>query len=401
MGMATGRRLTLVANPGSASRKYALYDREELAVTLHFEFVDGTIVGHRSDEHGTIDFDVPHTTMAEVTKHLSELFSEEGVFSDDTEIVGIGLRIVAPSSYFLEDRLIDAECESWLRNLEPRAPLHISATLHEFDVLKAAFPNIPIVGISDSRFHATKTTEAWNYAIPLEDADRFEIKRFGFHGISVSSVVEKLQKSRKLTPKTIVCHLGSGASVTAIHGGKSFDNSMGYSPLEGLVMATRGGNITPDVFVVLKQVLALDDEGVLGYLNHESGLKGLGGSDDIRELAKREMTGDAKASLALDTYAYRVAQMIGSMAAGMGGADELVFTGTVGERSAIIRERILSRLGFLDFDIDKKVNASCLNPTEDTLISRKVRSKPVFVVPTDEQRDIALRTQALLARQTV
>ena len=172
---------------------------------------------------------------------------------------------------------------------------------------------------------------------------------------------------------------------------------MGYSPLEGLVMATRGGNITPDVFVVLKQVLEAEDDGVLDYLNHESGLKGLGGSDDIRELAKREQMGDAKAGLALDTYAYHVAQMIGAMSAGMGGIDELVFTGTVGERSAIIRERILSRLGFLDLDIAKRANASCMQPEDITLISRKARSKPVFVVPTDEQRDIALRTQSLLS----
>jgi acetate kinase len=321
------------------------------------------------------------------------LLRERHILSKTEHPNRIGLRVVAPTGFFLSDHLFNDRVVMHLRALHERVPLHIDAVLHEQEALRAVFGDTPIVGVSDSSFHSTKPDFAWNYGLPLADSDRFEIKRFGYHGISAASVVRTLRDHGKLPPKVVICHLGSGASVTAVWHGKSRDTTMGYSPLEGLVMATRSGSIDPAAVSVLKCALHFDDAQMEAYLNEQSGLLGLSGaSDDIRELLKREAEGDHFAHLALETYLFSVQKAIGQMTATLGGIDLLVFTGTVGERSASIRARILSPFHYIDLALDHHNNAECTAPAELTCISRLAHSRPVFVVPADEAAEIARRT---------
>jgi acetate kinase len=238
----------------------------------------------------------------------------------------------------------------------------------------------------------TKPDFAWNYGIRLEDADKHDIKRFGYHGLSLASVIHTLRAYEKLPPRVVVCHLGSGASVTAVYHGKSFDTTMGYSPLEGLVMATRSGSIDPTAVRVLQAELGLSSDAMEEYLNKQSGLLGLSGvSSDIRELVEYESNGHHHASLALQTYVHNVQKAVGQMVAAMGGVDVLVFTGTVGERSFVMRERIVQKLHYLDFLLDGHTNRACEGPSELAVISRLAHSRPIFVVPASEEAEMVRR----------
>jgi acetate kinase len=396
MGMASS--LILVANPGSASRKYALYEGERERAGLHFEWEHGKVVCtlHQGGEQHVLHTDI--ADIVEAANYVVAILRDNDVLQAGEQIEKIGLRVVAPSSYFLEDHVVDDDFVSRLEDIKPRAPIHITATLEELHRLRSQFANAAIAAISDSAFHATKPDYAWNYGISLEDADRFEIKRFGYHGLSAASVVRQLDAAGKLPPKLIVCHLGSGASVTAILHGKSFDNTIGYSPLEGVVMSTRSGNIDATAVRALRDACHFDDDEVEDYLNNHSGLLGLGGSSDTRELLRRENDGDNRSRLALATYVYSVQKAIGQMAAALGGADALIFTGTVGERSALTRERIAQRLHYLDLTLDKHVNTGCEGTKDIAIISRLAHSKPIMVVPAQEAAEIVRHTLALHPR---
>ncbi len=388
--------LILVANPGSASRKYALYAGEKERAALHFEYESGHVICSVEADGEVHRADIALASVTEAAGEAERLLREQGWLATDEQIERIGLRVVAPSGFFLYDHVMNEDVVMRLKALRPRAPLHIDATLHEYKKLRKYFPAVPVVGISDSAFHITKPDYAWNYGLPLVDSDRLELKRFGYHGLSAASVVRTLHVHGKLPPKMIVCHLGSGASVTAVWHGKSRDTTMGYSPLEGLIMATRAGSIDASLVPVLKAELALNDAQLDSYLNEQSGLLGLSGSSsDIRELLDREANGDHYAHLALETYVYNIQKAIGQMTAALGGADVLLFTGTVGERSAAIRERVMQPFHYLDFILDHLANGQCVAPSVPTGISRLAHSRPVFVVPANEAAEIARRTKQL------
>ena len=390
MGVAT---LVLVVNPGSASRKYALYAGTRLRAQLHFEHVHNSVVCTITAKKKQTEIPVELSDVSGAAEHVLPLLNEYGVLGPKERISRIGVRIVTPGMFFLEDRLVTDEVIDKLEFALRRAPLHISATLHELTMLRSHFADTPIIGISDSAYHSTKPDAAWNYGIKLEDADNFDIKRFGYHGISVSAAVRKLKELNHLHIKCIVCHVGSGVSVTAIHNGKSLDNSMGFSPLEGVVMGTRSGNIDASALFVLKEELSLDDRALETYLNSSGGLLGLSGiSSDVRDLLAAESEGDHAAQLALETYVYNIQKAIGQMSAVLNGTNMLVFTGTVGERSAIIRKRIIERLMYLGFMVDDHVNDQCTNPSSVISIGHETKSKPIFVVPTDEAAAIAHHT---------
>lgn len=388
--------LTLVSNPGSASRKYALYAGKHVRASLHFEYMDGKVICTfvHGENRATEQTDLQQVEQA--AQKVLGMLTGAGVLKREEVISCIGLRIVAPGSYFLEHRIIDDVTLGQLRALEPRAPLHIAATLQELNALREHFATTPVVGVSDSAFHITKPDFAWNYGLNLDDADRLDIKRFGYHGLAVMGAVHALKKTDRLPSKLVVCHLGSGASVSAVYNGKSVDTTMGFSPLEGLVMATRVGSIDVTAAHAVKDLLGFDDAKLEEYLNHQGGLLGLSGvSSDVRELLIAEQAGNHRAELALNTYAHSVQKAIGQMVAVLGGIDVLVFTGTVGERSAPMRERIVRPLHFVDLVLDTKVNADCTNPTDIINIARLAHSKPVFVVPTDEAAEIAHIAQSL------
>jgi acetate kinase len=388
--MAT-KQLILVANPGSASRKYALYRGDTVRAQLHFEY-DGKKVVCTVPQNGAQQTSATGLhDVADAVGSVIDILREHDALNDTEQIGSIGLRIVAPSSYFLEDRQLTAAVVAKLEELETRAPLHIAASLQELKGLGKQFPAARIYGISDSAFHGTKPDYAWNYGLPLHDADRLDIKRFGYHGLAAASAVHQLREAGKLTPRLVIAHLGSGASVTAVHNGKSVDNTMGYSPLEGLIMATRSGSLDVTAAHVLRRELGFTERQLDKYLNHSSGLLGLGGSADIRELLRREADGNHQAKLALNTYIYTVQKAIGAMAAALGGIDQLVFTGTVGERSPAIRQHILERLNYHDLALDPAANRQCDYPLQLTLVSRLAHSKPIYVVPIDESAEIVRR----------
>jgi len=383
--------LILAANPGSASRKYALYKKNELLVSLHFEFEGGQIICTVVTKNKVTKLQPEIDRLEDASAQVVPIIEKAGDIQN-VNISGIGLRVVAPTSYFLQDRLLDDEAHDRLKALKAKVPLHIGATLQEAEHLKKYFPDCPVLLISDSAFHITKPDYAWNYGVHLEDSDRLEIKRFGYHGISLASVVRNLAIQDKLPEKLIVCHLGSGSSTTAIQNGQSVDTTMGYSPLEGLMMATRSGPMDIVAALTLKKDLGLNDEAFENYLNTSSGLRGISGaSSDIRELINFEAAGDYRAGLALRMFVYHIQQSIGSLAATMDGVDAIVFTGTVGERSFIIRKRILDKLLFLGFALDEGINAKTIEPRELARISPRTRQKPIYVLATDESKEIAMR----------
>jgi acetate kinase len=393
MGMAP---LVLIANPGSASRKYAVYRGKVCLAQLHFEHMADRVTCTLSQEDEPREVEAGISELDAAAGQLLPILLREGILQPDDEIHKVGLRIVAPHAFFLQDQIVDDGVVAQLEALLPRAPLHIRATLNELRVLREQFPAAEAIGISDSAFHITKPDYAWNYAIPLRDADQFDIKRFGYHGLSAAAAVHSLHSIEKLPPKVIICHLGSGVSVTAVHQGKSLDTTMGYSPLEGPAMATRSGTIDPTAVRALQQVLGLDDEAMQEYLNKHSGLLGLSGrSSDVRDLLQFEAEGDHYAHLALQVFVYNIQKAVGQMATVLGGADILVFTGAMGERSAVIRERILHTLHFLDFMVDSHANNRCIAPQEVTLISKIAHSRPVFVIPTDEAGEMLRRIAKL------
>ena len=390
--------LLLIANPGSASRKYALVDDKLKEVAaLHIEQSGSELIATLRTGGDTRQVPLGFADISQSAAHLYGIFNREHLLESPSDVRAIGLRIVAPSNYFLKDRLVDDDVVQHIRDILPLDPIHVSGTLQELEALRSSLPTISVALISDSAFHARKPSYAWNYGINLQDADRFEIKRFGYHGLSVSSAVNELWNRGKLPPKVVVCHLGSGSSVSAVFHGRSIDNTMGYSALEGVIMATRTGSIDYTAAMALKTKLGLDDDQFEHYLDEKGGLLGLSGTSDIREILDREANGDHIAHLALMTLIHSVHKAIGAMVVAMNGADLLVFTGTVGERSANLRRRIVAHLECLDFILDGNRNKSCLNPTEFTSISQAAVSKPIIVIPTDEGVEIARHTIKLLA----
>lgn len=386
--------IVLIANPGSASRKYALYDGNTLRAELHFEWLNGEIIyGLSPGDNEPVFADI--ASLSEASSKIVTIFSSSGVLQSNEKINHIGLRIAAPGTYFQQHRVVDDEFEENLNRVIGLAPTHVTAALEELENLKKQFKGTKIVGASDSAFHTSRPDFAKYYGIPKKDADSFDVKRFGYHGLSVASVVSKLQAAGKLAPKLAVVHLGGGASVSAVLNGRSIDNTMGYSPIEGLIMSTRSGNIDPTAVFALKQILKLDDSEMHDYLNNQSGLLGIGRSGDIPELIAREKTGDEQSLLALNTYIYNVQKGIAEMVSALGGIDALALTGTVCERSIDIRHHLMDRLQYLDFILDELANEGYIKTPEPQIISKLTRSKPIFIVPTNESSEILKAVQLL------
>jgi acetate kinase len=390
--------LIFVVNPGSASRKYALYTGGLRLANIHFEMVDNKVVGNLEYAGESHIENYDDSNLANAPHRTLPLLRKYGVIGPDETIDAIGIRIVAPSEQFTKDQLITNSVEKALDALSQETPLHIKTALTEIKQLRVRFPRVPIVGISDSAFHTTKPSYAWHYGVDTALVKKMGIERYGYHGISVGSIVNRLKKQGIMMPKVIICHLGSGSSVTAVKDGKSADNTMGYSPLEGLMMSTRSGSIDVSAALVIKRELKLTDNGLEQYLDKQAGLLGVSGSsDDIRQLLVSEAKGDERAKLALDLFVYRIQQAIGQMAASINGVNCLVFTGTVGERSAVIRGRVLKRLSYLGFEIDPAKNRQAFEPTSIADLATD-RSKPVLVISTDEAVEIARRTERFITK---
>lgn len=387
----------LIANPGSASRKYALYNGDEQLVSLHFEIVDDEVVFSYVQDHTTSakqKANVNHLTFA--SSLLLPVLQSLRLIESTDQIKTIALRVVAPASDWQADRLLTESMLKRLRELEVRAPLHIGATLQEAEQLHKYLPSAELVGISDSAFHADLPPVASHYGIAPSIAHKLDIKRYGYHGLSAESVVDSLKAIDALPARLIVCHLGSGVSVTAVRHGKSVDTSMGYSPLEGVMMATRSGNVDIAAALQLKSGLEITQSQLLQLLNHQSGLLGVSGlSSDIRVLLRHEHEGHQEAKLALRLYIYHLAQAVAQMAAALGGVEALVLTGTIGERNPEIRRRLISKLAFLGLFIDPRANHHHVEPAKPEVLSPKSHPAKVLVVPVDENSVILKHLQQL------
>lgn len=385
-----------IINTGSASKKYAFYREGERIFSAHFETEEGKFVATfemsgKSDKRMVSDKEFSGA-LAYVLEELSRV----GLLSNPTDIAGIGFRIVAPGEYFQKHRLIDDEFLKKLKTEREEAPLHITPMLNELAEARRLFPGISIVGVSDSAFHESLPEQAYTYAISKGMTEKFGIRKFGYHGSSFASIVEKIKKMPGGLPsRLIVCHLGSGSSITAILDGKSIDTSMGLTPLEGIPMGTRVGDIDPGAVIHLAEKMKCTPEELERYFYHQCGMFGVSGaSADTRELIALEEKGDARAKLALDIFSYRIQKYIGSYVAVLNGLDMLVFSGTIGERSFITRSRICRNLSALGIVLDEEKNNGL--ESKDIFIQKEGSPVKIAVVTTDEMGEIARRTEKIL-----
>lgn len=390
-------RLILITNPGSSSRKYALYRGSELLCSLHFEFEgQGIVCTVKKSSGEKKKIETNFGGLTDVVENLQGILENEGYLDAETKLDAILARTAAPGEYFSQDHLVDEEALKQLEIGKKTAPLHIPVVAGEIEHFVKCYEGTPIVAISDSSFHNDRPDLARYYAFDIELADQYGIKRWGYHGLSVGSIVNYMKKEEILPEKLIVCHIGSGSSLTAVLNGKSLDTTIGYSPLEGLMMSTRVGNIDVAAAMAIKRNVGLEnDEELEKYLNKKCGLLGVSAaSDDMREVMRLRDQGDTRNAFALDLYMYRIRAGIGQMAAALGGVDAIVFTATIGERSDEMREAVVDKLAYLGFKLDEKKNISEM-PNRATNLAAE-GSKPIYVIRTDEMEEMIRRASLIL-----
>ncbi len=393
----------LVINCGSSSLKYQLIDSETekaLAVGLCERIgIDGRL-NHTpaGGEKVVIEKDMPDHEVS-IRMVLDALTDEKyGVIKDLKEINAVGHRVVHGGEKFTKSVILDEEVIRGVEECSPLAPLHNPANLIGVRACQAIMPSVPNIGVFDTAFHQTMEPVAYMYGIPYEYYEKYKVRRYGFHGTSHSFVSKRAIEMLKLDPdhsKVIVCHLGNGASISAVKNGKTVDTSMGMTPLEGLVMGTRSGDIDPTIVEYLAHCLDKPLEDILNILNKESGVFGLSGgvSSDFRDLDDASKKGNEKAKLAVEVFSYRTAKYIGSYIAAMDGVDAIVFTAGVGENNVIVREQILSHFGYMGVQLDREANQI---RGEEKIISTPDSRVKIAVIPTNEELAIARETVALL-----
>lgn len=328
---------------------------------------------------------------------LSELTLEEyGILKDLNEIKAIGHRIVHGGEKFSGSVVITEEVLKTVEECVELAPLHNPPNILGIKACQKLLPHTPQVGVFDTAFHQTMPKYAYLYGVPYQWYEKYGIRRYGFHGTShkyVSKRAAEILGEPLESLKIITCHLGNGSSVAAVKEGKSIDTSMGFTPLEGLMMGTRSGSIDPAIITFIQEKEGLKASEVNNLLNKKSGVLGISGYSDFRDIEERAMTGDEKAKLALDMFCYQVAKYIGAYAAAMNGVDAIVFTAGVGENSDIVRKGVVQYLGYLGTTLDKEKNKV---RGKEAIISTKDSKVKILVVPTNEELMIARETQALV-----
>lgn len=388
----------LIVNLGSASKKYSLYAGEREIFHAHFEkenndFVVTEIAGSMSSKNK-----ISQDEYDSSGENLLNILRSKNIVANTNEIIALGFRVVSPGEYFSSVKKIDDDYLEKLKEMHEIAPLHVEAVLAGINEFKKLLPDAPMIGVSDSAFHSTIPEVARLYALPIEDSRKYGIYRYGYHGISIASVLDAAgEMLGNLPSRIIVCHLGSGSSITAVKDGKSIDTSMGFTPLEGVVMATRGGDIDPGALIHLGKKLNLSFDELDNYLNHKCGLLGLSGGKEsgVRELIELEKQGDEYAKIALNVWSYRVKKYIGAYIAALGGLDLLIFTATIGERSFIMRERICSDMENLGIILDKKQNNQFDGGKSGFINDEKSIAK-ISVVVTNEMKQIAKEIRGLV-----
>lgn len=392
----------LVINCGSSSLKYQLFDMDDESVLakglVERIGIEGSVIRHTKTGMDAVVKETPIPDHKVGIKLVIEalLDKEHGVLTDLKELAAVGHRVVHGAEEFATSVKIDDKVMDALRRCVPLAPLHNPANIMGIEAVTAALPNVPQVGVFDTAFHQTMPPHAFIYGVPYGYYEKYKVRRYGFHGTSHYFVSRRAAEMlgrpiEKL--KIVTCHLGNGSSITAVDGGKSVDTTMGFTPLAGVLMGTRSGDVDPALlpFIAKTEKLSLDDVDAL--LNKKSGLLGVSGiSSDLRDIESAAEKGDKRAKLAEEVLTYGVKKYIGAYAAAMGGIDALVFTAGVGENSASTRATVCEGLGFLGIEIDPTKNAIRGKEADVSAEGSRVR---VLVIPTNEELMIARDTKRL------
>ncbi|MFF1769949.1 acetate kinase [Streptomyces sp. NPDC058249] len=401
---ATSATRVLVLNSGSSSVKYQLLDMRDssrLAVGLVERIGEETSrLKHTPLTGGPSREQIgPIADHGAALKAVATELAADGLGLDSPELAAIGHRVVHGGKYFTDPTVVDDAVLAEIERLIPVAPLHNPANLTGIRTAMALRPDLPQVAVFDTAFHTTMPESAARYAIDVKTADEHRIRRYGFHGTShayVSRATAQLLGKAPQDVNLIVLHLGNGASATAVRGGRCVDTSMGLTPLEGLVMGTRSGDMDPAVIFHLMRVGGLSTDEIDTLLNKKSGLIGLCGDNDMREIRRRVDEGDEQAQLAFDIYIHRLKKYIGAYYAVLGRVDAIAFTAGVGENAAPVREAAIAGLEELGLAVDGDLNA--VRGDEPRLISPPYARVAVAVVPTDEELEIATQTYALVGK---
>jgi len=397
----------LVINAGSSSIKYELFDMnchtviaQGMAEKIGEE--TGTLTFKRITSRGeTIKNEIKgkindhHQVLTRIVELLVD--PETGVIQDKSQITAVGHRVVHGGESFHSPTVIDTRVMAAIRENIPLAPLHNPPNLEGIEVTRKIFPNSPQVAVFDTAFHQTIPEHAFLYAIPYRLYEKEKVRRYGFHGTSHAYVAEKAAAYLErplIRLNLITIHLGNGASMAAIKNGRSIDTTMGMTPLEGLMMGTRSGDLDPAIPFFLADYLGMSLKEIDTLLNKESGLKGICGINDMREILAKRMADDRQANIAISIYTYRIKKYIGAFYAALGILDGIVFTAGIGENASEIREDACSGLEDLGIEIDLQKNERKERETRD--ISTQGSRVKVLVIPTNEELKIALETQAVI-----
>ncbi len=391
----------LVLNAGSSSIKYELFDMTDRSVlaTGLLERIgerESRLTHHHRGDDGAVtevERKGPVADHREGFAWIGAALNESGAVRESSELYGVGHRVVHGGEAFHEPTLIDESVMETIREQIPLAPLHNPANLVGIEVAVAHFSDVPHVAVFDTAFHHSIPPHAYHYALPHDLYTTHHVRRYGFHGTSHVYVAQQAARhlGRPLESlNLIVLHLGNGASITAIERGKSIDTTMGLTPLEGLIMGTRSGDLDPAIVFFLARATGRSNDALESLLNRESGLKGICGANDMREILRRADEGDERAALAIEMYAYRLKKYIGAYYAALGRVDGIVFTAGIGENAAAIRARACGGLSALGIAVDPRKNETRTDGTRE--IQTDDATVKVLVIPTDEELEIAEET---------
>ena len=394
--MTNNTKVFLVLNSGSSSEKFSLYEGEDEIASLYFEGIEENgqkqFICTLTRADGTEEkIDQTWSTLDVAFKEAKAIFEREGFINEAHPLDGILVRVVAAGEYFSKNHIVDEQTFKELEKVRITNPLHVPGTERGIKNAKETFPEIPVIIMSDSEALTKKSRKDTAYALPTEIVQEFNLGRWGAHGASYGYMMNKIPELGLLKPKMVVCHLGSGCSVTALVNGEPAYTSMGETPLEGLMSSTRTGSIDPTIGALLGEKLGAAK--AIKLMNKESGLLAMAGSNDMREIIAGAEEDNPDAAAAYNLFIDGVVGKIGEFAAKMGGIDALVFTATIGERSIPVRSSIIAKLEFMGFKIKDDValdkSAGYANAADDG-------SKPIYVIPTNEAAYMIKKASELL-----
>ncbi len=396
-----------VINSGSSSIKYEVFDARDFSMVAtglieQIGSVEGRLKQRRLKADGSFDEQIHSSFLAnhrEAFEFIVKVNREDRIITDDAELIGIGHRVVHGGETFRDPVLIDAGVIAAIRKLVPLAPLHNPSNLLGIEAARKRFPGVPQVAVFDTAFHQTLPPCAYRYAVPQELYQKHQVRKYGFHGSSHAYVTKEAARhlGKPLSDVNLITlHLGNGASAAAIQGGRSIDTSLGMTPLEGLVMGTRCGDIDPSLPFYLMREVEMTPQDVENLLNRKSGLKGICGTSDMREILGQAASGSEPARLAIDMFCYRIKKYIGAYHAVLGRVDAVVFTGGIGENAASIRQQVCEGLQHIGISVDAGRNSAARKDIVE--IQQDGFPLKVLVVRTNEEREIALQVISTIGK---